>query len=93
MYWTLVTLTTTGYGDITPQTNLERSFTMCVELLGAVRAAVLSLSTSDPAADSLNSPACGDQRCGCVSSLEGYGSADRIHSSVLWAGLQRPHLQ
>lgn len=37
MYWTLVTLTTTGYGDITPQTNLERSFTMCVELLGAVR--------------------------------------------------------
>lgn len=33
-YWTVTTLTTVGYGDITPQTNAARIYTMFVMLLG-----------------------------------------------------------
>ncbi len=34
MYWTITTITTVGYGDITPQTNMQTIFTICVEILG-----------------------------------------------------------
>lgn len=34
LYWTITTLTTVGYGDITPNTNIERIFTMGVMLVG-----------------------------------------------------------
>ena len=34
LYWTITTLTTVGYGDITPQTNLSRLYTMGVMLFG-----------------------------------------------------------
>lgn len=34
LYWTITTLTTVGYGDITPQTNTARIFTMGVMLIG-----------------------------------------------------------
>lgn len=34
LYWTVTTLTTVGYGDITPNTNLQRLFTMGVMLVG-----------------------------------------------------------
>lgn len=30
IYWTMVTAMTTGYGDIVPQTNIERSFVTLV---------------------------------------------------------------
>ncbi len=33
-YWAVTTLTTIGYGDITPHTNLGRIFTMMVMILG-----------------------------------------------------------
>lgn len=33
-YWTVTTLTTVGYGDITPTTNIARIYTMMVMLLG-----------------------------------------------------------
>jgi len=33
-YWVITTLSTVGYGDIVPQTNLERSFTLIVMLCG-----------------------------------------------------------
>lgn len=33
-YWTVTTLTTVGYGDITPTTNIARIYTMFVMLLG-----------------------------------------------------------
>ena len=34
LYWAVTTLTTVGYGDITPQTNLARVYTMSVMLFG-----------------------------------------------------------
>lgn len=34
-YWTVTTLTTIGYGDITPSTNLETIFVVVIELIGA----------------------------------------------------------
>ena len=35
LYWTLTTITTIGYGDITPSTNTQTIFTMFVQLTGA----------------------------------------------------------
>ena len=34
LYWTVTTLTTIGYGDITPTSNIGRMFTMSIMLLG-----------------------------------------------------------
>lgn len=34
LYWTVTTLTTVGYGDITPHTNIGRLYTMGVMLIG-----------------------------------------------------------
>ena len=35
LYWTITTLTTIGYGDITPQNDPQRIFTMAVMIIGA----------------------------------------------------------
>ncbi len=35
LYWTITTLTTIGYGDITPQTDTQRLFAMVVMIIGA----------------------------------------------------------
>ena len=35
LYWSIVTMTAVGYGDITPRSNLEYGFAMVVMLLGA----------------------------------------------------------
>ncbi|MCF8240081.1 MAG: cyclic nucleotide-binding domain-containing protein [Melioribacteraceae bacterium] len=34
LYWTVTTLTTVGYGDITPLNNNQTIYAMCVEVLG-----------------------------------------------------------
>ena len=35
LYWTLTTLTTIGYGDITPKTDPQKLFTMVIMIVGA----------------------------------------------------------
>ena len=35
IYWSVTTLTTIGYGDITPQNNLQTIYTMFIMLVGA----------------------------------------------------------
>ncbi len=34
-YWTITTLTTIGYGDITPKETIQMLYTICVEIIGA----------------------------------------------------------
>ncbi|MFZ5629428.1 MAG: ion transporter [Spirochaetota bacterium] len=35
LYWTITTITTIGYGDITPTSNIQTLYTMFVQLIGA----------------------------------------------------------
>jgi len=35
LYWTITTITTIGYGDITPSSNVQTIYTMFVQLIGA----------------------------------------------------------
>ncbi len=35
LYWSITTIVTIGYGDITPQTNIQTIFTMFIEIAGA----------------------------------------------------------
>ncbi|HMV35704.1 MAG TPA: ion transporter [Turneriella sp.] len=35
LYWTITTITTIGYGDITPTSNIQTLYTMVVQLIGA----------------------------------------------------------
>jgi hypothetical protein len=35
LYWTITTMTTIGYGDLTPQTGFEAIMTIGVQLVGA----------------------------------------------------------
>ncbi|GMH38093.1 hypothetical protein BSKO_05977 [Bryopsis sp. KO-2023] len=41
VYWALTTMSTVGFGDILPKTNMERFFTMGVQFLGATCTALI----------------------------------------------------
>ena len=41
LYWAVTTMSTTGYGDILPMTNLERSYALVVMLIGVVVSALV----------------------------------------------------
>ncbi|MDQ3199075.1 MAG: potassium channel family protein, partial [Verrucomicrobiota bacterium] len=64
-YWAIVTLTTVGYGDITPQTNLGRFLASCIMIMGygiiAVPTGIFSLELQE-AARGRNARAC--PKCG-----------------------------
>jgi voltage-gated potassium channel len=46
IYWTITTLTTVGYGDITPHDNLSRIFTMIIMMLGVATYGIVIGSVS-----------------------------------------------
>lgn len=41
LYWAATTMSTTGYGDIVPRTNFERSYALAVMLIGVVVSALV----------------------------------------------------
>ncbi|GMH45853.1 hypothetical protein BSKO_13816 [Bryopsis sp. KO-2023] len=41
LYWAFTTMTTVGYGDIVPSTNMDRAFTMVVMLVGGIVQAII----------------------------------------------------
>ncbi|MEL7121616.1 MAG: ion transporter [Bacteroidota bacterium] len=51
IYWAIVTLTTVGYGDITPQTNIGQFFSALVMIIGY---AVLAVPTGIVSAEIIN---------------------------------------
>lgn len=62
MYWAIVTLTTVGYGDVTPETNLGKAISMLIMVLGygilAVPTGIVSVELSHAARTSLNTRGC-----------------------------------
>lgn len=66
MYWAIVTLTTVGYGDITPETPLGKAIAMAIMILGygmlAVPTGIVSVELSHAERNSLNTKAC--RECG-----------------------------
>ena len=61
LYWSLMTVTTIGYGDVSPQTDGERVFALCFMMLGAVLYAYIVgsfcqvITSLDPAASDFRS--------------------------------------
>lgn len=76
MYWAIVTMTTVGYGDISPQTNIGQMFAAGVMILGysiiAVPTGIVTVSMSQAMAKPPTTQSCPD----C--SAEGHDS-DALH--------------
>lgn len=47
IYWTVTTITTVGYGDVSISTNLERVFCIALMVLGVVAFGLLSGSLTN----------------------------------------------
>ncbi len=41
LYWTLITATTVGYGDIRPRRHISRMFSICIAILGVMFTGIL----------------------------------------------------
>jgi len=84
MYWAVVTLTTVGYGDISPQTPLGKALSMVVMLLGygviAVPTGIVTIELSRSGAPTVSAQAC--PNCG----REGHDS-DARHCKYCGAAL------
>lgn len=76
MYWAIVTMTTVGYGDISPQTNIGQMFAAGVMILGysiiAVPTGIVTVSMSQAFAKPVTTQSCPE----C--SAEGHDS-DALH--------------
>ena len=64
MYWAIVTLTTVGYGDISPQTPLGQTIASIVMVMGwgslAVPTGILTVELARAGADTVSGQACPD---------------------------------
>lgn len=64
IYWAVITMTTVGYGDITPQTALGQAFASIVMIMGygiiAVPTGIVTLELSEAARQSANTRTCPD---------------------------------
>ena len=62
IYWAVITMTTVGYGDITPQTPLGQAFASIVMILGygiiAVPTGIVTMELSEAARQSANTRTC-----------------------------------
>lgn len=62
VYWAIVTLTTVGYGDLSPQTNFGRAFASLVMILGygiiAVPTGIVSVELSRAEAGAVSTQVC-----------------------------------
>ena len=64
IYWAVVTLTTVGYGDIAPQTNLGQAISAVIMVLGyGIIAVPTSIISVQMARSELGSPAVSGQAC------------------------------
>tara|TARA_A100001037_G_C15100527_1_gene613748 strand:- start:880 stop:1719 length:840 start_codon:yes stop_codon:yes gene_type:complete len=62
IYWAVITMTTVGYGDITPQTPLGQAFAAVIMIMGygiiAVPTGIVTLELSEAARQSANTRTC-----------------------------------
>ena len=62
IYWAVITMTTVGYGDITPQTPIGQAFASIVMIMGygiiAVPTGIVTLELSEAARQSANTRTC-----------------------------------
>ncbi len=69
LYWAVVTMTTVGYGDISPQTNLGQAIAACIMVLGygiiAVPTGIVTAELSSAGSQEVSGQAC--PHCGAGS--------------------------
>jgi len=62
LYWAIVTMTTVGYGDISPETNLGQAIAACIMILGygiiAVPTGIVTAQLTSPASKDVSGQAC-----------------------------------
>ena len=84
IYWAIVTLTTVGYGDISPQTPLGQAFASFIMILGygiiAIPTGIVTAEMTKSNYKAVSTQAC--REC----SMEGH-SADAVHCKFCGAKL------